>query len=235
MRDRARRALFSTARIAAPVGVFLLAIPVSKSSLRLALLASVAILWLAAVVRLWPARRARIAWLSATFLVTACLFGPGRDADPDELTRSYVRALRRYEGTRYVWGGEGRLGVDCSGLLRRARMDAELSVGIRSANPRLLRAAVARWWFDQSARAMLQGERGQTTVVAAAKSIRVLDLGSLRAGDLAVTSDGVHVLAYLGAGEWIEADPIVGRVIRLDVATSDNEWLDVPVVHIRWR
>ncbi|MBI3986575.1 MAG: C40 family peptidase [Lentisphaerae bacterium] len=30
-----------------------------------------------------------------------------------------VQCLRRYEGTLYVWGGENRRGIDCSGLVRK--------------------------------------------------------------------------------------------------------------------
>ena len=53
-------------------------------------------------------------------------------------------------------------------------------------------------------------------------------------GDLAVTEDGVHVLAYLGGSEWIEADPQLNGVVRLS-APSENPWFGVEVRVVRWR
>lgn len=56
-------------------------------------------------------------------------------------------------------------------------------------------------------------------------------------GDMAVTSSGVHVLAYLGERTWIEADPneLQGnRVIRVKTPTR-NAWFNMPVHIMRWR
>ena len=40
------------------------------------------------------------------------------------------------------------------------------------------------------------------------------DSSRLRPGDLAVTEDGVHVMAFLGDQRWIEADPDAKRVLE---------------------
>ena len=39
-------------------------------------------------------------------------------------------------------------------------------------------------------------------------------------GDIAVTASGVHVLACLGASEWIEADPNLKKVLIVQVPES---------------
>jgi hypothetical protein len=46
------------------------------------------------------------------------------------------------------------------------------------------------------------------------------------------------VLACLGTGNWIEADPDAGHVIFLPTSNpkdASNIWLGVPVVIARWR
>jgi cell wall-associated NlpC family hydrolase len=142
--------------------------------------------------------------------------------------------LRGYEGTRYVWGGENRLGIDCSGLVRKALVNANVSEGVRSLNPSALRTAISLWWNDCSARALGEGHRELTQHLFDASSINQLDFAKLQSGDLAVTDDGVHVLAYLGEGNWIEADPDMRRVLVLSVP-STNTWFDTPVRLMRWR
>jgi hypothetical protein len=70
-------------------------------------------------------------------------------------------------------------------------------------------------------------------VLFASSSIDETDHSKLQPGDLAVTTDGVHILAYLGNTTWIEADPILGKVIKVSVPT-DNPWFNRPVAFIRW-
>ncbi len=43
------------------------------------------------------------------------------------------------------------------------------------------------------------------------------------------TTNGVHVLAYLGNGKWIQADPGIGAVATLVGRTDDNGWFRAPV------
>lgn len=54
-------------------------------------------------------------------------------------------------------------------------------------------------------------------------------------GDLAVTTSGVHILAYAGEGKWIQADPGIGAVATLDGRTADNVWFRTPVTTHRWQ
>ena len=51
----------------------------------------------------------------------------------------------------------------------------------------------------------------------------------------AVTASGVHVLAYLGNGKWIEADPTASTVIEVRVPERSNAWFNMPVKIVRWQ
>ena len=48
-----------------------------------------------------------------------------------------------------------------------------------------------------------------------------------------VTANGMHVLAFLGNGLWIEADPGEMKVLRVKVP-SNNPWFSAPVQLVRW-
>ncbi|MFB3882519.1 MAG: NlpC/P60 family protein [Armatimonadota bacterium] len=200
---------------------------------RLLLLASILILWVWGVVLVRKRRVLSAGGIVAGLAVLGFLCLPGREVNPEQLRAVYTRSLRQYEGTRYVWGGESRLGIDCSGLVRQGLIDANLKLGASTLNPRPIRAALDRWWNDCSAKALQQGYRGFTQPLLQAESINDITHPSLRAGDIAVIGEGVHVLAYLGSGKWIEAEPADEVVI---IGTpSQNAWFDRPVCVMRWR
>jgi hypothetical protein len=52
---------------------------------------------------------------------------------------------------------------------------------------------------------------------------------------MAVTISGVHVMAYLGASTWVEADPTAHRVLIVHGPEPSNNWFSVPVRVVRWR
>lgn len=183
---------------------------------------------------IWNHRILRIASLVITGSFTIFLFAPGRTIDPLRLQDRYVDSLGSFESARYVWGGENRFGIDCSGLVRKAMIVACVREGLTTVNPRLIRKAWEFWWYDCSARALKTGYRNWTQLQFASTSIREIPLDNLAAGDIAVTSNGIHVLAYLGNGEWIEADPGVGKVLRIKPQES-NSWVKVPVHILRWQ
>jgi cell wall-associated NlpC family hydrolase len=191
------------------------------------------ILWLFGVFIIRKHRVFAIALLAMgiVFLLFLCL--PGLDADKSKLREEYVNSLERYEGTRYIWGGENRLGIDCSGLVRNGLINANVRVGILSLNPKPIRQAFELWWNDCSARALLDGYRQFTTPLFKAESINSITNSFLAPGDIAITSDGSHVLAYLGNSRWIEADPEVMKTIVV-VSTSDRIWFNIPVHVRRW-
>ncbi|MBP7866476.1 MAG: C40 family peptidase [Acidobacteria bacterium] len=208
--------------------------PVGTRLLRLALLGCLAGVWASVLVLLWPRRHSRLGFLLLTGAAGIFLSLPGPAVDSDLFTHEYVRFLRSFEGTPYVWGGENGLGVDCSGLVRIGLARACGRLGFSSFNPRLLRAAFQLWWDDCTARELGTGAGGRTVPLYMAPSLNALTLGDLRPGDLAVTTDGIHVLAYLGNRRWIAADPDRGEVV-VESIPSKNSWFSRPVRVVRWR
>ena len=158
---------------------------------------------------------------------------PGRSGDTSALRQAYVDALLAYEGTHYVWGGENRFGIDCSGLVRKGLILANARVGVQTMNPKLLRQAASLWWHDCTAKALGEEHLGLTVRLSKAASINTVDPNALTPGDLAVTANGMHVLAFLGNGLWIEADPGEMKVLRVKVP-SNNPWFSAPVQLVRW-
>jgi hypothetical protein len=213
--------------------VILVLYPVRNTALKILLLlcAGISFVTLVALVRVNLLRVLMVVLVLGAVLVVA--FGPARPAEPKLLRQAYVERLQTFAGLRYVWGGENRRGVDCSGLIRAAWIEALFMQGAREKNPGLMREAFLVWWHDASARHLGEGFGTRTRRVQEAASVRWLDARRLQPGDLAVVAKGVHILAYLGDNQWIEADPGERRVLILD-AKDKNPWLDSPAVMMRW-
>lgn len=213
----------------------LILFPIGSKPIRAAILFSLGAIWLGALTLFWRLRSVRLI-CSVIIAVALLLIGlPGRETNQEDLRRECVLSLRSYEGTPYVWGGENSFGIDCSGLVRRGLIEANLKVGLRGMNSSNLREALSLWWFDCSARAMRDRYRDKTEPLENARRINDLNPSDLRPADFAVTADGLHMLAYLGDSTWIEADPNKMKVIVVRVPARDNGWFEVPVVIMRWK
>lgn len=212
--------------------------PISFGALRLGIVLTVFALWAGALTLFWKSRAVRVAGVLSGLLVLGLGVFPARRADPEQLRLVYTDHLVRYGNTPYVWGGENGRGIDCSGLMRRALIDANLSVGWKTRDPALWREALALWWHDCSAREMQNGYGGKIRRRFAARSLNALDYKLLQPGDMAVMQSGVHVLAHLGNRNWIQADPNLSnggdKVIETS-APSKNGWFGLPVVIVRWK
>jgi len=230
------RRLILICTLGAVAGIFVIALnPVNSRILKLAFLGCVVGAWIGYTTLAWKHKPLRVAALVLPLLAVIPLILPGGVIDAIELRRNYVRRLAEYEGTKYFWGGEGSRGIDCSGLPRRALRDALLAYGARHFNGRAFRDYVEQWWFDASAKALGEGYRDYTCPVGITGTIQKMDYRDLAPGDLAVTTSGVHVLAYIGDGRWIQADPGFGAVVTLDGRTGDNGWFLIPVTTHRWQ
>ncbi|RYD49085.1 MAG: hypothetical protein EOP85_02305 [Verrucomicrobiaceae bacterium] len=190
--------------------------------------------WVAALWLLWRRAGVRMLLLAVPMLLTLPFFLPGRPLDPELLKGRYLKALQRLQGTAYLWGGESRRGIDCSGLPRRALRDALLETGLKTGNGNAFREWAEQWWFDTSARALGENYRGFTRPLGLVGKLRDLDTSDLSAGDLAVTSDGRHVLVYLGDGRWIQADPASAKVFTGDPQKVENAYYHAHVKMHRW-
>lgn len=206
--------------------------PIRSGFIKAGMLLTVLAAWICVLILLWPKRKRRYVFLGLTAGAFFCCMPP-RQINTAKLRAEYVRSLSRYEGRPYVWGAENYFAVDCSGLIRQGFIDADVLYGLKTCNGALLRQAILLWWFDASARAIRDEYRGLTKRVLAVPSINELDHNLILPGDFAVTQNGVHCLAYLGEGKWIQADPDPGRVI-VGRTPEENAWYQTPVYIMRW-
>ena len=212
---------------------FLVLFPVWWGFIRLGIVLGVVFLWFGALYIMWNYKFIRILMIILTLSATA-IFLPGNNGDPDKIREMYIEKLEMYEGVRYVWGGKNSRGIDCAGLVRKGYIDANVSLGIQTGNPKLLRRAFFIWWYDCAADALGNEYRNMTTKIIDAGNIKELE-GLLQPGDLVVgLPDGFHVLAYLGNGHWIEADPAPGKVVTVTSMQKAVQWEGVPVRLVRW-
>ncbi|MDH3973306.1 MAG: C40 family peptidase [Deltaproteobacteria bacterium] len=159
----------------------------------------------------------------------------GSKIDEKDFRKNYVRNIKSYLDVKYVWGGETFQGIDCSGLPRKALIDTYREFGIFSFNGTALRESILHWWFDTSARAMRDGYRGNT--IKKGEFDNILEIGNeiVLPGDIAVTSDGIHVLTYIGNGDWIHAEPGNQKVIIENVKNYSTPWFSAPIVLMSWK
>jgi hypothetical protein len=217
-----------------PTMIVLLLRPVSTNLTRFGTLVCLFALWSGALLLFWNVKIVRIACFVIALLAGALLFLPGRTVNTMTLRQEYVDSLTQYEGTKYVWGGENKRGIDCSGLIRRGLIDADFKRGLFTVNPYLVRAGGSLWFHDCSAKGLLNKDRKQTRDIVVARSINELDHSTILPGDIAVTADGLHTLAYIGDQMWIEADPNLGGVVKVKVPAPDNYYFNVPIHIMRW-
>src|SRR5579862_7855865 len=195
-----------------------------------------AAVWIGLIALFWKWRSWRLALLGVSAAGALFLAWPSRiSPQPDTLRAAYLHALARYDGTHYSWGGESPKGIDCSGLMRRGMIDGLFIEGCRRLYPALVRQSLELWWHDCTARGLKDGYYNLTAPVLTTPSLNALNHSRIRAGDMAVTNSGVHVMVYVGENRWIEADPGVGRVVILTVPEPRKLWLSGPMKIVRWR
>lgn len=230
----ARRKFWARWLVLLIITIGIAAYPISNAILRATLLCCGLLLWVGLLMIVWPTKWLRFALILLPLLIVVSFVLPGKPPEKRALQGAYIRSLRKYSGTRYIWGGENRLGIDCSGLVRAGLINADFTEALRTCNPALLRAGAALWWNDCSARALGEGYKNQTSYLFEAASLNDANYAQLQPGDLAITGDGIHVLAYLGGTTWIEADPQQHRVVIIDVPTKDP-WFSCRAQLVRWR
>ena len=126
---------------------------------------------------------------------------------------SYPDRLRWLAG----WPSRGYYGFNCSGLIAYAHGND---------------------WTSE--REMWNGNHGEFTLIESFSSVNAIDTNDLRAGDIAVFGGkdgvGIHVVAYLGNGKWIDSDSRRGSVdvYEMKSKTSKDPWFQGHVRIFRW-
>ena len=209
--------------------------PVNMLSLRIGIIAVLCVIVAGSLAFSWRSRAAFICLLGIYAAVGLLLLLPGHQPENlSELQKPYIEALSAYRGVGYVWGGETRFGMDCSGLVRKGFQNALLQTGLRTLNPFLVRGAIDIWWNDTTADGIGKGYEGRTIHVLNCPSLNSLDPTTLHPGDLAVTSGGIHIMAYLGSNRWIGADPSEGKVTIFTIPDAKNGYFSCPMNIMRW-
>lgn len=210
-------------------------IPFRTSLVRAGMLALCWLSWAGLVALASRHRVFRIGLIVATALSALLLAtNNSKTLDSAALRRRFVERLRDYDGVRYVYGGENPRGVDCSGLVRAAMVRALIDRGLAALDTEMLRSAFTLWWHDTNAIQLGKGANGLTLPVGDGSPMPMRAAQSARPGDLAVTTSGSHVLAYLGDQRWIEADPDVARVQIVDLNASRIADQEVLLVSWQW-
>lgn len=155
-----------------------------------------------------------------------------RKIEEKTINEMYVKELTFYVNTNYVWGGEGFLGIDCSGLPRSAMIKALYKYGIYYFNGKALTYATNLWWNDASAKEMLSGYKGKLQVEEAEYTINSAP-PNRQAGDLAITATGLHVMVYLDNKTIIQSDPVREKVV-IDNLPSSSMWYEQKVKCAKW-
>jgi NlpC/P60 family len=220
------------------LGLFaaLLACPLRSTSIRLSIIALGGLVCFGMLLLIWRELWLRLPILLGFFLFLAFLCAPARSRfDHENLRQAYVADLKKYDGVKYVYGGENSLGLDCSGLVRSAMVKALRIYGTRRPDAGALRSSIRLWWRDCNAIDLGKGRTGDTFPIGTGEYAKLRDHDRIAPGDLAVTESGSHVLAYLGDETWIEADPTIGRTHIFSLTGQFAPLGDERVRFVRWR
>ena len=181
----------------------------------------------------------RIIWVRAGLIAIMMFFAvflilPIGEVEGQISGESYSTELKKYENTNYVWGGENFIGIDCSGLIRRPLIDLTLRESVKRINPSMLRYGLSLWYNDASARYMATGYDNRIEKLYENLTINDLKNKIVNLGDIAITVNGVHVLAYIGNNEWIQSDPTDMKV-TINKSSANSPWFNQPVNIYRFR
>lgn len=218
--------------LVAVIGLMLF--PVVYDLIRLGIIAGLISVWAIGLYLFWKNRAARILFVGVLLVVLLAAVCPGREADKGLMRKTYVQSLLSYENVEYIWGGETRVGIDCSGLIREAYVDANFKVGLTTLNPGLIRKAVIVWGRDCGANAIGNGYGGRTKLIKNVESLDKLRESDMTPGDMVVAKEGFHILAYIGEGILIEASPNAGKVRQISIADKAKEWKGIPIKLVHW-
>jgi NlpC/P60 family len=215
--------------------ILLLALPMRSTIIRLAIVGLFSVISIGLLALTWKAKGIRYGLLTVYLAAAVFVSLPARPKmDIEALRGIYVSKLKSYDGTRYIWGGENHLGIDCSGLVRIGLADALFEYGLRHMDPSAIRSGFYLWWHDSNAIDLGKAASPYTVILGDGSLTKLSAYQNQLAGDLAITQAGSHVLAYLGDDTWIEAEPGVGSTHIFALKGKFNYLSDEQVRFVRW-
>ncbi len=230
-----RRIVFGLWIASIPLLILLLLCPINSRPIRCTILLLLFAVLAGSFFFAWKNRILFLSLLSVFLGIGLFLILPGHPpSELSSLQAPYTKALSNYENIPYVWGGESRFGMDCSGLIRKSFQDVLLKHGIFTLNPFLVRGAIDLWWNDTTAKEIGKGYERRTVHILNCASLNTVDSTALQPGDIAVTASGVHVMAYLGNNRWIGADPGEKRVTIFSIPEPRNPYFSSSMNIMRW-
>lgn len=233
MRTRYFRVAWAIALIGLAI---LIACPLRSTLIRLAIVVDGMAVWLGLLLLVWRHKLLRLALIALSILPLVFISMPlHARTDQEQLRHIYIHRLKKYDGTRYVYGGENRLGIDCSGLVRAGMIEALGIHAIRTLNPAALRSSLHLWWRDSNAIDLGKGRTGDTLPIGDGSFVELSSHTDVLPGDMAVTESGSHVLVYLGDENWIEAEPAVGGTHIFSLSGRFAPLACERVRFVRWR
>ncbi len=218
------------------IAAVLLAInPINRRSTNLLFIATILALWACSIILSWKNKMLRLILFILPVILFSLLNLNGREIDKEVIRSEYIKSLVKYDGTKYVWGGETSLGIDCSGLVRRGLIDTYIRLGFLNASPQYIRKGIYLWYNDLSAEAIGNEYNNLTVKILSNQILNNIDHEKIREGDIMVTENGVHTMAYIGNGNWIQADPSEHKVIIEKAPNDNNSWYKTPSKILRWK
>lgn len=209
--------------------------PIGLKIIRLGIVLGIVLLLGSGIYFFWKNKVVRFILILVVGIIGLVMLIPGNDGNAENLRATYVSTLEKYEGVKYTWGGENKLGIDCAALVREGYIHANAKIGIKTLNPKLIKRAFFIWWNDCSADALGKEYKGMTTLIIRLDSMKSLDYTTIKQGDIIVAEKGFHTFVYIGDRLWLEANPEKGKVIKVTSELKEKEWASVPIKLMRWR
>ncbi|NLI59002.1 MAG: C40 family peptidase [Clostridium sp.] len=208
--------------------------PINRTATNLLMITSLIALWIYILFLTYKNKIIKITLILLPIILLAFLSLNGPLIDKEFVRDEYVNSLKKYNGTKYLWGGETSLGIDCSGLVRRGLIDTYIRLGILNMSPQYIRKGIYLWFNDLSAEALGNEYRNYTTLILSNQTLNNTDYEKIKKGDIMVTTNGIHTMVYIGNQEWIQADPAKQRVFISKAPDENNPWYKASSNILRW-
>ncbi|HAN09867.1 MAG TPA: hypothetical protein DCP90_04555 [Clostridiales bacterium] len=219
------------------VVVFLILIhPVPERLSKHLVIGSFVVSWLIIVFKLWNNYFTRAVVIIATVFIFVTYYGSNKVIVSDELIRlSYIENLKNYENTNYMSGGENRIGIDSSGLIRRPMIDTFIEMGFKTKNMQYIRMALSIWMDDYAISDIYNNYKGMYIDILKFCSICEITDKNIKSGDILIYDNYSQVYIYLGNNEWIEVNPHDKKTIIVSAIPALSIMREISGKVVRWK